>query len=150
MDNEAILGMNFEQFLRGKFNACSEKAPKSLNEAVQNPNLPHEIKMFHGGTLKHRIDTMEDFSVQKAIDGVADESFSIRPITEAQEDELGNYTKQFYESIGYKFDKKDSFGLSDTYFFRNNSGEVIVITYTLPLYNEKDSLLVSTAKVRVR
>jgi len=146
MENKVVLGMNFEQFLRGSFNARSEKAPKSISEAVQNPNLPHEMKMFHGGTLKHRLDTLDATSEGIMLDS-ADESFSIRPISEEQENQIEGYTRQFYEDAGYRFEKKDSCGLSDTYFFRNSSGDGVVVTCTLPFDNERDGLLVSTSKV---
>ena len=149
MENEVTFGMNFEQFLRGSLNARSEKAPKSLSEAVQDPNLPHGMKIFYGGTLKHRIDSLDAFSESRVL-GSADESFSIRPISEEQENQIEGYARQFYEGAGYEPYKKDSCGLSDTYFFRNGSGDVIVVTYTLPFDNESDGLLVSTSKVKVR
>jgi hypothetical protein len=146
MNNQTLRGMNFEQFLRGKFNARSEKAPKSLSEAVQDPNLPEGIKLFHGGTLKHRVDSLDAYS-EGIILGSADESFSIKTITPEQEDRIEEYTRQFYEDAGYGFYKKDSSGLSDSYFFRNNSGDVMVVTYTLPFDDESDRLLVSTTRM---
>ena len=147
MVNGVVLEMTFEQFLRGKFNARSKEIPKSLSEAVQDPNLPQEIKMLHGGTLKHRLDSL-DAASDRIVLGSADESFSIRPISEEQEGQIEEHTRQFYENLGYGFDKKDSSGLSDTYFFKNNSGDVAVVTYTLPFDNKSNGLLVSTAKVR--
>lgn len=146
MNNEVTL-MNFEQFFRGKCNAHSERAPKSIREAIQDPNLPDEIKLHYGGTLKHRLDSLDDFSKGVML-GCADESFSIKPISEEQENHIEEYTRQFYENMGYRFDKKDSCGLSDTYFFINNSKDVMVVTCTLPWDNERDGLLVSTTKVR--
>jgi hypothetical protein len=146
MENQVSNRMNFEQFLRGSLNARSEKAPKSLSEAIQDPNLPHGIKMFHGGTFKHRIDCLDSVS-EGIMLGSADESFSIRPISEEQEKQIEGYTRQFYENAGYRFDKKDSSGLSDSYFFKNGSGDIVIVTCTLPLDNEVDGLLVSTSKV---
>jgi len=141
--------MNFEQFLRGRLNACSEKAPKSLREAVQDPNLSQGIKTLHGGTVKHRLDTL-DAASEGIVLGNADESFSIRPINEEQENQIASHARQFYENAGYSLYDENSFGLSDAYFFKNGSGDVVIVTYTLPLDNESDSLLVSTSKVNAR
>ena len=146
MESQVAHRMNFEQFLRGSLNTCSEKAPRSLSEAVQAPNLPHGIKMFHGGTLKHRVDCL-DAASEGIMLGSADESFSIRPINEEQENKIEGYTRQFYENAGYKLNRKDVCGLSDTYFFKNDSGDMVVVTYTLPFNDENDGLLVSTSKV---
>lgn len=74
--------------------------------------------------------------------GSADESFSI-PITEEQESQIDKLTQEFYGATGYELYKKDSCGLSDSYFFRNNSGDVMVVTYDLPFDNESDRCLVS-------
>jgi hypothetical protein len=149
MENQAIQRMNFEQFLRGSLNTRSEKAPKSLTEAVQNPNLSHRMKLFHGGTLKHRVDSL-DAASQGIMLGSADESFSV-PITEEQENQIGAYVQQFYEGRGYKLYKKETSGLDDTYFFRNrNSAEAMAVTCTLPMYNDRDALLVSASKVDFR
>ena len=148
MKNQVAQRMNFEQFLRGSLNARSEKAPKSLAEAIQDPNFPREMKMFHGQTLKHRIDSL-DASSEGIMLGSADESFSI-PITEEQEGQVDKLTREFYGIAGYELYKKDGCGLSDSYFFRNNSGDVMVVTYSLPFDNEGDRCLVSASKVRVR
>ncbi|MCD4759581.1 hypothetical protein K8R33_01700 [archaeon] len=149
MENQAIPRMNFEQFLRGSLNARSEKAPKSLAEAVQDPNLSHGMKLFHGGTLKHRVDPL-DAASEGIVLGSADESFSI-PITEEQENQIGTYVQQFYEGRGYNLYKKDTSGLDDSYFFRNgDSTEAMVVTCTLPMYNDRDALLVSASKVDLR
>jgi hypothetical protein len=150
MENEVTLRMNLEQFLRGRLNAISKQLPKDFNSALYNPDFPREIQSYIGGTLKHRTDSLSAFidriGISKKI--VADESFSIQPITAEQEGQLEEYTRQFYETVGYTFDKKEIHGLSDTYFFRNDIGEQIVATYTLPFGNEREgSLLVSTTKV---
>lgn len=146
-NNNTMLGMNFEEFLRGKFNSRSNQIPKNLADVIRDPNLPEEMKMLYGGTLKHRIDVLD-----AATSGImlcsAEESFSM-PITEAQEHQIEEYTKRFYEKIGYRFNKKDTCGLSDTYFFRNDAGEALVATYTLPMHNDKEDLLVSISKIRV-
>lgn len=148
MGNKVAQTMNFEQFLRGSLNARSEPVPKSLAEAAQNPNLPHGAKLLHGGTIKHRVDSLDAFG-EGIMLGSADESFSI-PITAEQEGQADKLTKQFYECAGYKLYKKDGLGLSDSYFFRNDSGDVMVVTYSLPWDNESDRCLVSASKVSVR
>jgi hypothetical protein len=145
MENKVIQRMNFEQFLRGSLNARSEKIPKSLSEAVQDPNLSQGMKLLHGGTLKHRVDSLDSAS-QGIMLGSSDESFSV-PITEEQESRVDKLTRQFYEEVGYELYRKDGCGLSDSYFFRNSSGEVMVVTYSLPLDNESDRCLVSASKV---
>jgi len=144
MANQVAQMMNFEQFLRGSLNASSKKAPKSLAEALYAPDIPTEFK----GTLKNRTDSLEA-AAPGIMDGGADESFSV-PITEEQERYVDELTRQFYENAGYELYRKDGHGLSDSYFFRNNSGDVMVVTYTLPLDNESDRCLVSASKVRVR
>ena len=119
--------------------------PKSLSEAVQDPNLPHGIKLFHRGTLKHRIGSMDAYS-EGIMLGSANESFSVA-ITEEQESQVDKLTRQFYEGVGYELYKKDGCGLSDSYFFKNNSGDIVVVTYSLPFDNESNRCLVSASKV---
>ena len=147
MENQVAQGMNFEQFLRGSLNARSERIPKSLAEAVKDPNLSEGIKLLHGGTIKHRVDSLDAFS-QGIMLGNADESFSI-PITEEQEGQVDKLTRQFYRDAGYELYKKNDCGLSDSYFFRNNSGNVMVVTYSLPFDNESDRCLVSASRVNI-
>lgn len=150
MDGEKTYEMNFEQFLRGRLNARSENIPRSLNEAIQNPDLPEEYKLFFGQTLKNRLNVI-DATTDELLTGeraVADESFSIGPITTEQENQLEAHARQFYEAKGYELYDKRSSGLSDTYLFRNTSGDIMAVTYTLPFHNESENLLVSSSPVR--
>ena len=148
MTNETISQMNFEEFLRGKLNSTSLSAPKSLAEAVNDPNLPEGITILHGKTLKHRVDSMDAYS-QKLISGKANESFSVA-MTEEQEERIREYTTQFYGEKGFELYKEDSTGLSDTYFLRNNDGDTMIVTYTIPFDNIKDRCIVSTTRLSAR
>jgi hypothetical protein len=143
--------MNFEQFFRRSLNAYSKKIPGSLQEAVETPEVRGEYGLFHGGTLKHRLAGLNSFCQEVLGDvpgELASESFSLMPVTEEQEDQIEECVRDFYEGAGYSFDKKDIAGLSDTYFFKNSSRDSVVVTVTLPLWNEREPLRVSVSNIQ--